>query len=140
MMPKADTSELMFAAQKAATSSYSPYSKFRVGAAVLSGGKVFTGTNIENASYGLTICAERVAIFSAIASGNRSFDAIAIACVDATAADPINLKVPCGACRQVMQEFASPTAKVILEGTTPMALNDLLPIPFSFDDIKAQNR
>lgn len=136
MTTKADSSELMFAARKAASSSYSPYSKFRVGAAVLSGGKIFTGTNIENASYGLTICAERVAIFSAIASGNASFEAIAIACVDASDSDPMNLKVPCGACRQVMQEFASPATKVIIDGSATLVLSDLLPMPFRLKDVK----
>src|SRR6266581_5285798 len=80
---------------------YAPYSKFAVGAAVqCKSGAVFTGSNIENISYGLTICAERIAIGSAIAAGEREFVAIALV------ADTIEPIVPCGACRQFLAEFA----------------------------------
>jgi len=79
---------------------YAPYSGFKVGAALLSrDGRVFTGCNVENASYGLTVCAERVALFKAISEGAREFEAIAIACGKVPCA-------PCGACRQVLFEFA----------------------------------
>ncbi len=79
---------------------YSPYSGFRVGAVVVTkSGKIFTGCNIENSSYGLTICAERVAIFSAIASGERDIEKLVVV---ADTPEPVS---PCGACRQVMSEF-----------------------------------
>jgi cytidine deaminase len=88
------------AARTAAEGSYSPYSKFRVGAAILTGsGKVFTGANVENASYGLCNCAERTAIFAAAAEGERVLRAVAVYTPTKTAA------TPCGACRQVINEF-----------------------------------
>ncbi|MFH2052394.1 MAG: cytidine deaminase [bacterium] len=80
--------------------SYSPYSRFKVGAALLGrSGRVYLGTNVENASFGLSICAERAAVFRAVAEGEQDFDAIAV-CADGTAPTP-----PCGACRQVLLEF-----------------------------------
>lgn len=95
------------AARKAAQASYSPYSEFRVGAAILSGsGKVYTGTNVENASYGLCNCAERTAIFTAAAAGERQVRAVAVYTPTKTAT------TPCGACRQVINEFG-PEALVI---------------------------
>ncbi len=95
------------AARAAAKASYSPYSKFRVGAAVLAGsGKIYSGTNIENASYGLCNCAERTAIFTAAAAGERIVQAVAVYTPTQTAT------APCGACRQVINEFG-PTALVI---------------------------
>ncbi len=95
------------AARQAAKVSYSPYSKFRVGAAVLAGsGKVYPGTNVENASYGLCNCAERTAIFSAIAAGERTVRAVAVYTPTRRATSP------CGACRQVINEFG-PAALVI---------------------------
>jgi cytidine deaminase len=94
---------LFFHAEKAALASYSPYSKFRVGAALLlTDGSIVTGTNVENRSYGLSNCAERTAIFAAIAQGRKDFSALAIACPDAEY--PVG---PCGACRQVLSEFVS---------------------------------
>ena len=91
--------KLLAAAQAARRHAYAPYSKFRVGAAVLTmDGKIFNGCNVENASYGLTICAERVAITKAISEGERKFQAIAIVA-------PCTLPTPCGACRQVLAEF-----------------------------------
>jgi cytidine deaminase len=98
---------LVAAARRAAKSSYSPYSKFRVGAAVLTGsGKIFAGCNVENASYGLTNCAERTAVFKAVAEGQRKLLAVA---VYTPTARPT---APCGACRQVIHEFG-PTAAVL---------------------------
>ena len=86
---------------------YAPYSGFAVGAALLAAdGRIFTGCNVENASYGLTICAERTALFKAISEGARKFEAIAIACGKGPCA-------PCGACRQVLHEFA-PDLPVIM--------------------------
>src|SRR5262249_48970223 len=111
-----DWTILLDRARAAALSAYSPYSKFRVGAAVIDGeGTIFTGCNIESASYGLTVCAERVALFSAIAAGKRDFEHVAVTCLDAPAGPPA-LRMPCGACRQVMAELLSPGAEVFVDG------------------------
>lgn len=100
--------KLYSAAWEAARNSYSPYSKFRVGAAILcSDGSIVTGTNVENRSFGLTICAERSALVTAISAGKKDFKAIAIATPDASYAVS-----PCGACRQVLSEFFRPEAEV----------------------------
>lgn len=116
------------AARQAAKASYSPYSKFRVGAAILTGsGKVYTGTNVENASYGLCNCAERTAIFTAVAAGERTVQAVAVYTPTRTATSP------CGACRQVINEFG-PEALVISvcdgKGRIETTLNELLPDAF----------
>ena len=121
---------LLAAARAAAGQAYAPYSKFRVGAAVLAGGRVFAGCNVENASFGLTICAERNAIFAAVASGARRIEAIALACVDASAAASAGSLMPCGACRQVMAEFADGALPVTIAGVGTMALDALLPNAF----------
>ena len=127
---------LLEAARAAKWRSYSPYSKFRVGAAVLiEGGVVIEGANIENASFGLTCCAERVALFSAvvICAGDRSkLKAIAVSCGDELDL-PKNSLVPCGACRQVMVELLQPNSPVFIDGLEPTTVAELLPIPFSFD-------
>lgn len=92
--------KLLQEAQKASYHAYAPYSKFKVGAALLTAsGQIFTGCNVENASYGLTICAERVAVAKAVSQGYRDFKAIAIY---ALTEEPVS---PCGACRQVISEF-----------------------------------
>ncbi len=116
------------AARQAAKASYSPYSKFRVGAAILTGsGKVYTGTNVENASYGLCNCAERTAIFTAVAAGERAVRAVAVYTPTRTATSP------CGACRQVINEFG-PEALVISvcdgKGRIETTLDQLLPDAF----------
>ena len=101
----------MAAAKKVSENSYSPYSHFRVGAALLfSSGEIITGTNVENRSFGLTICAERSAVCSAFAQGYRDIQAAAIFCPDAR--EPVS---PCGACRQVLSEFMDPESPVIFE-------------------------
>ena len=122
---------LLRAAREAAESAYCPYSKFRVGAAVLAEDEVFTGSNIENASYGLTICAERTAVFNALTSGNRRIQAIAVSCIDATEDGPDSLRMPCGACRQVLAEFAASDVPVIVDGVGTFKLRDLIPNPFT---------
>lgn len=105
-----DRDDLLQAACAARLHSHSPYSRFRVGAALLCrSGRIVTGTNVENVSFGLSMCAERVAIGSAIAAGERDFVAIAV-CADGHAPTP-----PCGACRQVLLEFGG-ELEVILGG------------------------
>lgn len=95
----ADERALIEAARRARLHAYAPYSNYAVGAAVrTSDGRIFTGCNVENASYGLTVCAERVAVFSAVAAGAREVVAVAVCTPDGG--------TPCGACRQVLMEFA----------------------------------
>ena len=121
---------LLDRAREAASSAYCPYSGFRVGAAVLAGDVVYTGCNVENASYGLTICAERVALFSAVAAGARNLQRLVVATPDAPAAVEPRLKMPCGACRQVMAELMSAGAAVVVEGVGEFTVEDLLPNAF----------
>ena len=125
---------LALAAIEAMKKSYSPYSLFTVGAALLTkDGKIYTGANIENASYTPTVCAERNAIFTAVHQGEREFEAIAI--VGGHEGSITGVTAPCGVCRQVMSEFCSPDFKVILV-TTPdgdyveETLGSLLPYTF----------
>ncbi len=122
------------AAINALKHAYAPYSKFRVGAAVVTeSGKIFTGCNIEISSYGLTICAERVAIFKAISEGEKQFSSIAVA-AEIEAFCP-----PCGACRQVISDF-SPTMEIILinkDGDSRTTLiQELLPEAFNSSFLK----
>ncbi len=99
---------LIVAARNAREHAHAPYSNFRVGAAVRAkSGRIFTGCNVENSTYGLTLCAERVAIFKAISEGERGFDAIAVV------TDTDSLTPPCGACRQILWEFCG-DAEVVL--------------------------
>lgn len=121
--------ELLSTADKAMENAYAPYSHFKVGAALLcSDGKVFTGCNIENATYGATNCAERTAIFKAVSEGHRDFEAIAIV------SSGRDETFPCGICRQVMAEFA-PGLKIILRDKNGKEaiyqLSELLPKSFS---------
>jgi len=130
-----DESDLFEAALKVAEHSYSPYSKFRVGAAILcEDGSVITGANVENRSFGLTICAERSALVTAISEGKKSFSAIAIATPDAEY--PVS---PCGACRQVMvesQERQTQPFEIWIVGRSRILMVDsadrLMPLKFSF--------
>lgn len=123
-------SDLLNQARAARARAYAPYSKFQVGAAVLgASGKVYTGSNIENASYGLTVCAERVAIFKAISEGETSLKRIAISCP--TSADgPVESLMPCGACRQVMSEFFPQDTPVEIDNVGKISLQELLPMGF----------
>lgn len=123
--------ELVAAARTAQERAYAPYSHFRVGAALLTAtGKVFTGTNIENASYSLTICAERVALFCAVLAGERNFEYLAI-----TSSGRGRLS-PCGACLQVLAEF-SPSLQIIISTATgeleQYSLREMLPYAFSLE-------
>lgn len=122
--------ELLEAARSASRSAYCPYSRFRVGAAIRAGGRIFVGGNVENASYGLTVCAERTAAFAAVLAGASRFEAIAVACVDAPEGSGPDLLMPCGACRQVLFEFAEAATPVIVDRVGRMTLGDLLPLAF----------
>jgi cytidine deaminase len=120
--------KLLAQAKKARRRAYAPFSKFKVGAALeTQGGKVYTGANIENASYGLTLCAERVAIFTAVAAGERKFRRLAVV------ADTQQLTSPCGACRQIIWEFCGDVEVILgnLKGKTEVRrMSELLPEPF----------
>jgi cytidine deaminase len=122
-------SEALVAAARAAREhAVADYSHFKVGAALeTEGGQVFTGCNVENATYGLTICAERVAIFKALSEGHRKFTRIAVV-ADTEAATP-----PCGACRQIIWEFGGDLEVIIAnlkEIKATLRMKDLLPLPF----------
>jgi cytidine deaminase len=127
---EAELELLVKAARRVAEHSYSPYSHFRVGAALkLDNGSVVTGTNVENVSYGLTICAERSALVRAVAEFGPAIRIHAVAVVNLNdAASP-----PCGACRQMLAEFAEPDMPVIFpssEGPRTMSISELLPCCF----------
>lgn len=119
--------ELAREAMQARLNSYSPYSHFRVGAALRAkSGRLYLGCNVENCSYGLTVCAERVALYNAVAAGEREFEAMAIF----TDADTIT--PPCGACRQVLSEFSKDLVIILSNpmGERRLQLSELLPMPF----------
>jgi len=133
MIGKEQMDSLFAEAEKAAALAYAPYSKFHVGAALLcEDGSVVTGCNVENRSYGLSICAERGAVMAAIARGKRRFTALAISTPDSAA--PVG---PCGACRQVLSEFMSPDAPVRFSGSGKEQVNatlgELLPWDSLYD-------
>ena len=122
----ADLDALLGEARDAAQRAYVPYSSFRVGAAVLtSDGVVVHGCNVENASYGLTVCAERTALFAAVASGHRDLVALAVTCLDGDPSQPATL-MPCGACRQVMVELLPAHAPVVIDGVGTTTVDALL--------------
>ena len=132
-----DAKELMKIARKARQNAYAPYSHFAVGAALLAeSGRVYTGCNIENASYGLTCCAERNAIFAAIGAGERRFKMLAVA---ADSPEPV---APCGACRQVIAEFGIPLVVMgNLKGETKtMTAEELLPYGFGQESMNNNKR
>jgi cytidine deaminase len=128
---------LLADAAKAASSAHAPYSKFNVGAAVLTDAGIFTGANIENASTNLGICAERVAIAHARMNGGTTIIGIAVSCVNALRDDQgridTRMTMPCGACRQWMAELA-PNAWLITNGSDQVyTLQELLPQPFTLN-------
>ncbi len=132
-----DRKTLMQAAQRAREGSYSPYSHFRVGAALLSrSGKIYTGCNIENAAYSATVCAERAAFFKAVSEGEREFTAIAI--VGGKEGETSPRCAPCGVCRQVMAEFCTEEFEILLgteEQFEVFTLGQLLPLSFTSRDL-----
>lgn len=126
--------ELCALAIKSMENAYSPYSNYRVGAALLCGnGKVYTGCNIENASYGATVCAERTAIFKAVSDGERDFSMLAVA--GGTDKEISDKFLTCGICRQVMAEFCKPDFTVLVVTGENLykefTLSELLPNAFS---------
>jgi cytidine deaminase len=122
--------ELLTRARAAAEQAYVPYSEFPVGAAALAAdGSIHTGCNIENASYGLTICAERTAVSAAIGQGHRQIDVVAVSALK------VPLTTPCGACRQFLNEFLPDASDMLIvlddhDSGEPVWLNDLLPQAF----------
>lgn len=130
---KEEYKKLIKEAEKARKRAYTPYSKFKVGAAILtSDGKIFTGCNIENASFGLTVCAERVAISKAISEGSYKFKAIVIV------GDTNRPCSPCGACRQVISEFGEDIKIIMsnLKGDIKIKkIRELLPEAFNKNDL-----
>ena len=129
--------ELCNRACEVAENAYAPYSGFRVGAAVMTDRGVFSGTNVENASYGLGFCAERAALAAAVTAGAKRIKAIAVACIDATG-PPMESRMPCGSCRQWIAELA-PAAKIFIcdvgNGVDKeFALEELLPHWFRLAD------
>jgi cytidine deaminase len=128
--------ELMQAAREATARAYAPYSQFAVGAALLcANGEIVTGCNVENASYGLACCAERTAVFTAVSRGHREFVAVAVTATRVLSAPP------CGACRQVLNEFKPSHGEliVLLDGSDPptrVPLSELLPRAFGPKDLE----
>ncbi len=129
-MQETDKANLVGAALQARKRAYAPFSKFQVGAALLTRrGRIITGANVESASYGLTCCAERVALFKALTDGEKDF--VAIAVVARLAGGPF----PCGACRQLLAEYAPKVVVWIADSRQPqhvkeLTLEELLPKPF----------
>lgn len=122
--------ELLAVARIAARRAHCPFSHFRVGAAVVAGGHVFTGVNIEISSYGLTLCAERAALAAAVSAGAAPITQIAVACIDAPSEAPLAQRTPCGACRQWLADLA-PEAHIYIEGVEQtFHIDDLLPFAF----------
>jgi cytidine deaminase len=119
---------LIAAARQARDNAHAPFSNFRVGAAVRAkSGRIYGGCNVENASYGLSCCAERVAIFKAVSEGERGFDAIAVV------TDADTLTPPCGACRQIIWEFCGDVPVILADlagNSEQMRSGELLPRPF----------
>ena len=123
-------SELLQIANKVKLNSYSPYSNFRVGAVVVTDeGTLYSGVNVENASYGLTNCAERTAIFNAVSSGERKFKTIVLV------SDSEDFITPCGACRQVLMEICGEDLEVVMSNIDNeiriLKLEELLPLSFN---------
>lgn len=125
-----ERTRLIREAQAIAQHAYAPYSRFRVGAAVLGGSGIYHGTNVENASSGLSLCAERAALCAAVTAGDSHIRAVAVACIDADPTGPAGAFLPCGACRQWIAELA-PDAIILIAGLDrDYQSEDLLPQAF----------
>ena len=126
-------------AKQARNNAYTPYSNFKVGAALLcSDGSIYTGCNIENASFSPTVCAERVAIFKAVSEGKREFSAIAV-CGGTIGELNDKFCYPCGVCRQVLSEFCDKDFKIFVmskEDVKEYTLSELLPFSFGVDNLE----
>ena len=132
MVSKEKMDELFKQAQKAAYSAYAPYSKFRVGAALLcEDGSIVSGVNVENRSFGLTVCAERNAITTAVSEGKQTFTALAV-----STPDSIEPTSPCGACRQVLSEFMPNDAPVRFAGSSSNQINTTIGELFPYDGLR----
>lgn len=130
-MDKTTRARLIKSARNAAARAYAPYSRFPVGAAVISNrGKIYAGANVENGSYGLTVCAERTAIFKAVAAGERKITALAVY------TDTENPTPPCGACLQVLSEFSTNPIVILAsrEKVRIFRLSELLPFQFRLNN------
>jgi cytidine deaminase len=127
-MTDKERTNLIAVASKAREHAHAPYSHFRVGVALrANSGRIFTGCNIENSTFGLTLCAERVAVFKALSEGERGFNAVAVI------ADTERLTPPCGACRQILWEFCRDAEVILANLSGQMAvrrMSDLLPDAF----------
>ena len=123
---------LLALAREAALRAHCPYSHFHVGAALVAGGKTYVGVNIEISSYGLTLCAERSALATALSDGAGPITQIAVACIDAPPDAPLHERTPCGACRQWIADLA-PEAVIFIDGAEhDFHIADLLPFAFGF--------
>jgi cytidine deaminase len=128
-----DSGHLINVAKQSRENAHAPYSNFRVGAALrATSGRIFGACNVENATYGLTVCAERIAIFKALSEGERGFDAISVV------TDTETLTPPCGACRQLIWEFCGDIPVILsnLKGKTEtIQMRDLFPKPFDSSNL-----
>jgi cytidine deaminase len=132
---------LLAAARAAGRNAHSPYSGWRVGSAAVfaeTGDAVHQGANVENGSYGLTICGERSAIFAGVVAGGRRLVRIALTCTDSSGALVAKI-APCGACLQVIAEFGTPDTAIVIDGRGTFRLADFLPLPFGADTLKAHD-
>ncbi|MBX5449795.1 cytidine deaminase [Thermogemmatispora sp.] len=121
---------LLELARTTALQAYAPYSHFRVGAVVVADGQLYRGVNVEISSYGLTLCAERAALASALSAGARRITHVAVACIDVPPAAPASARTPCGACRQWLADLA-PQATIYIDGLEEsFTVGDLLPYAF----------
>jgi cytidine deaminase len=122
--------ELLAIARTVALRAHCPYSHFRVGSALVAGGELYTGVNVEISSYGLTLCAERSALAAAVSAGAGPITHVAVACIDAPPNAPVHERTPCGACRQWLADLA-PDATIYIDGVPQeFSVADLLPHAF----------
>ena len=132
---------LVAAARAAGAHAHSPYSGWKVGAAAVfaeTGPAIHSGANVENGSYGLTICGERSAIFAGVVAGGRRLMRIALTCTDSSGTLVAKI-APCGACLQVIAEFGTADTGIVIDGRGAFRLADFLPLPFGAESLKAHD-